>query len=213
MRTSKSVGPTAPRPYRMQRRAAQVDDTRQRITEAAMKLHTTVGPSRASIAAIAEKAGVTRLTVYRHFSDAEQIFAACMGHWAALHPAPDIEAWRAIDNLEERARRALTELYAWYAEAGHELLPIRRDWEFVPPGAAARAAAASQERAEAIVGREGDAATSEGRQLRVVATHIARLETWHSLVGEQRLTHEEAVDAGVIWILAVGRGTGRIGSG
>ena len=206
MRTSKLFEPAAPRPYRMQRRAAQVDDTRQRITEAAMKLHTTVGPSRASIAAIAEEAGVTRLTVYRHFGDAEQIFAACMGHWAALHPAPDIEAWRSIDDLEERARRALTELYAWYAEAGHELLPIRRDWESVPPGAAARAAVASRERAEAIYGSAGTPATPRDRRLRAVVAHLARLETWQSLVGEQGLSNEEAVEAAVAWIRAARTG-------
>ena len=45
----------------MGRRAERVDETRERITEAAVRLHTTVGLSRASIAAIAEAAGVTSL--------------------------------------------------------------------------------------------------------------------------------------------------------
>ena len=65
----KQMRSTKSRPYRMQRRAAQVDETRLKITEAAVRLHTTVGPSQTSIAAVAEEAGVTRLTVYRHFAD------------------------------------------------------------------------------------------------------------------------------------------------
>src|SRR6476620_6177725 len=96
MRSSKSPDtdidkPT--RPYRMRRRAEHVDETTRRITEAAVKLHTTVGPSKASIAAIAEEAGVTRLTVYRHFGDAEAVFMACMAHHASLYPWPVSSAW------------------------------------------------------------------------------------------------------------------------
>src|SRR5665811_1687119 len=77
------------RPYRMKRRAEQVDETRQRITEAAVRLHTTVGPAHSSIAAVAEEAGVTRLTVYRHFADLDALFAACRAHWSAQNPRPD----------------------------------------------------------------------------------------------------------------------------
>ena len=72
---------TKTRPYRMRRRAEQVDETRLRITEAAVRLHTTVGPAHTSIAAIAEAAGVTRLTVYRHFADLDTLFEACTAHW------------------------------------------------------------------------------------------------------------------------------------
>ena len=83
MRSTKS------RPYRMTRRAALVDETRQRITEATARLHTTVGPANTSVASIAEEAGVTRLTVYRHFPDLEVLFQACRAHWRAENPPPD----------------------------------------------------------------------------------------------------------------------------
>ena len=53
----------------MRKRAEQVDQTHQRIVEAAVHLHGTVGPAATTIAGIAEQAGVTRLTVYRHFPD------------------------------------------------------------------------------------------------------------------------------------------------
>ena len=40
-----TIRSTKSRPYRMRRRAEQVDQTRLRITEAAVRLHTTVGPA------------------------------------------------------------------------------------------------------------------------------------------------------------------------
>ena len=123
---------TKSRPYRMRRRAEQVDQTRLRITEAAVRLHTTVGPSHTSIAAVAEEAGVTRLTVYRHFADLDAVFVACMAHWSARNPRPDTAAWTAIPNLERRARRAFGELYGWYRDHADELYPINRDAAAMP---------------------------------------------------------------------------------
>ena len=127
-RTTKSMrSAAARRPYRMRRRAELVDATRQRIIEAAVRLHTTVGPANASIAAIAEEAGVTRLTVYRHFADAEELFTACMAHHAALYPRPDPAAWATNPDLGDRARVALTGLYGWYVDHGADLVPLVRD--------------------------------------------------------------------------------------
>ena len=186
----------------MSRRAELVDHTRQRITEAAMRLHTTVGPSQASIAAIAEEAGVTRLTVYRHFRDQEELFSACMGHWATLHPAPDPAAWVAIPDLETRARQALNELYAWYGEVGDELHPIHRDITAVPLGAREAMRAGPLAMAEVIVGKDAPSG-ARGRRLRGVAGHLVSLGTWRSLVVEQGLTTQEAVGLGVDWLLAV----------
>ena len=111
------------RSYRMSRRASQVDETRLRITEAAVRLHTTVGPSETSFAAVAQAAGVTRLTLYRHFADRDELFAACMGHWRAQHPAPDVDAWRGPRSIEGRVRRAIGELYAWYTRTWRRPLP------------------------------------------------------------------------------------------
>src|SRR5260370_17643494 len=78
-----------PRPYRMRARAEQVSQTRQRIVDAAVQLHGTVGPAATTIAAIADLAGVTRLTVYRHFPDEAPLFEACSAHWVAHHRPPD----------------------------------------------------------------------------------------------------------------------------
>jgi AcrR family transcriptional regulator len=186
----------------MSRRAELVDQTRQRIAEAAMRLHTTVGPSHASIAAIAEEAGVTRLTVYRHFRDQDELFGACMGHWMTLHPAPDPTTWAAIPDLEARARHALAEVYAWYEEIGDQLYPIYRDIAVIPPQTRAVMDGRSLAMADAIIGRDGPSG-DRGRSLRGVAGHLVALGTWRSLVVEQGLTTQEAVSLGVDWLVAV----------
>ena len=67
------------RTYRLKRRAERQDETRHRIVEAAVALHTTVGPARTTVSAIAERAGVQRHTFYRHFPDERSLGLACSG--------------------------------------------------------------------------------------------------------------------------------------
>src|SRR5215467_379211 len=102
------------RPYRMKRRAELEEQTRRRITESAVALHEELGPALTSISAIAERAGVRRSTVYRHFPDETALFAACSSHWRATNPPPDPAIWEHIDDPGERSRTALRELYAFY---------------------------------------------------------------------------------------------------
>src|SRR6187401_3150494 len=102
------------RTYRMRQRAEREAQTRRRITESAVALHEEVGPARTSISAIAERAGVRRSTVYRHFPDEAALFAACSSHWRAANPPPELAAWRAIADPDERLRVALRELYGHY---------------------------------------------------------------------------------------------------
>ena len=200
MRSTKS------RPYRMRRRAEQVDATRLRITEAAVRLHTTVGPARTSIAAVAEEAGVTRLTVYRHFADLDALFLACRAHWMAQDPPPDAGAWRAIPDLETRALRAFGELYGWYSERGEELFPIVRDAASLPLSTLQARGAENDELAAALVA--GFAGPDEhGRSLRAVAGHLVDFMTWRSFVVGQGLDEEATVDVAVrILTMLVGAG-------
>ena len=184
------------RPYRMHRRAENVDETRLRITEAAVRLHTTVGPAATTIAGVAAEAGVTRPTVYRHFPDLDTLFVACSGHWTLRHPAPDPEAWRAIPGLEERARAALRELYGWYRTVGEDLYPIHRDVAALPASAQAALRAGNARMAEAIV--NGHAGPDRaGRRLRAAAGHAVNLLTWRSLTLEGGLDDADAVELAV----------------
>lgn len=103
-----------------------------RITESAIELHSSLGPSLTTMAAVAERAGVQRSTLYRHFPDEEALFAACSAHWYASHPLPDAMRWVEIADPDERLLTALTELYAWYRETGTMLDALIRDETLVP---------------------------------------------------------------------------------
>jgi AcrR family transcriptional regulator len=120
------------RRYEKRARAAQEEATRQRITEAAVELHSTVGPSRTTIAAIADRAGVRRATVYRHFPDERALLQACSGHVAATNPPPDPAVWSHVADPEARLRVALDALYDFYERSEQLLANIVRDVEKMP---------------------------------------------------------------------------------
>src|SRR5688572_32100032 len=120
------------RPYRKQRRADLEEQTRMRITESAVALHQELGPARTSISAVAERAGVRRSTVYRHFPDEEALFGACSSHWRAANPPPDPRAWAAIEDPRERTETALRELYAFYGRTQAMYRSLLRDEPLVP---------------------------------------------------------------------------------
>ena len=187
----------------MRRRAEQVDETRQRITEATVRLHTTVGPANASIAAVAEEAGVTRLTVYRHFADLDELFVACRAHWISRNPPPDATAWRLIVDLGSRAETAFGQLYGWYREHGDELYPIYRDADSMPLTAQRATAVENGQLADALVAGYVDAEpATRGRMLRAVAGHLVGYWTWRSLAVEQGLGAQASVSVAVRLLLA-----------
>ena len=189
------------RSYELKRRAERQDETRQRIVEAAVALHSTVGPARTTVAAVAERAGVTRPTVYAHFPDAESLFRACSGHVREAVPPPDPEPWRAIAEPSERLRRALDELYAYYARLESLLDNVQRDAPLLPivrevGGYRLR----HLERVREVV---LDAWPARGRaqeRLTRAIGHALDFRTWQSLVRGQGCTPAEA--AGLMVALA-----------
>jgi AcrR family transcriptional regulator len=183
------------RRYRKRRRAEQEGETRRRITEAAVQLHGTVGPAKTTVSGIAREAGVQRATVYRHFPDEEAIYAACTSHYDALHPPPEVERWAGLADPKERLRVALREVYAFYAETQQMLESTGRDIDRVPAvrkAAAAMGAYLEEARSVLLRGRR------EGRRARgrvsAAIGHALAFPTWRSLVREQGLGDEEAVE-------------------
>ena len=120
------------RKYELKKRAERLVETRRRITEATIELHRTVGPAATQVNEVARRAGVQRMTVYNHFPDEASLFAACSAHWRALHPAPDLAAWRAVDDSGTRLRLGLRELYAWYRETEPMTANVLRDAQILP---------------------------------------------------------------------------------
>lgn len=107
---------TQKRRYELKARAEAQEATRARIAAAAAALHEEVGVARTTVADIARRAGVQRLTVYNHFPDLQRLLPACSAHWQAEHPRPDLEPAFALEYPSERLREVLTLLYGWYRE-------------------------------------------------------------------------------------------------
>jgi AcrR family transcriptional regulator len=123
---------TPKRRYEKRARAANEQATRMRIIEAAIDLHGSVGPARTSISAIADRAGVRRATVYRHFPDERSLFLGCSGTNAERNPAPDPATWASIPDPAARLAAALDAIYAWYERVEPMLSAVMRDIDAVP---------------------------------------------------------------------------------
>ncbi len=183
------------RPYRKKLRAELEEQTRLRITESAVKLHGTLGPSRTSMSAIAEDAGVRRSTLYRHFPDEVAVFAACSAHWASANPPPDLGAWAAIEDPEERLATALRELYAYYRSGESMLANLHRDEALVPTVKqffSAYHGFIAATRDELMRGR-GVRGKARTRVLAAIG-HALAFATWRSLAREQELDDTEAAE-------------------
>jgi AcrR family transcriptional regulator len=182
------------RPYRMKVRAELQEETRRRITESAVELHGTLGPSRTSMSAVAEHAGLPRSTLYRHFPDEAALFVACAGHWAMQHPLPDLEAWAAMRDPDARLRLALEELYAYYDGAEPMLANILRDLEVVEAVRTQFAPFVGYMQAAQdtlMTGRRGRGRAAA--RTRAAIGHALAFTTWRSLVREQGCSRSDAV--------------------
>jgi AcrR family transcriptional regulator len=102
------------------------------VTGATVELHRTVGPAATHINEVARRAGVQRMTVSNHFPDETSLLAACSAHWRALHPTPELAAWRAVEDPGARLRVGLRELYAWFRETEPMTANVLRDAELLP---------------------------------------------------------------------------------
>jgi AcrR family transcriptional regulator len=105
-----------PRPYVKRTRAEREAATRRRIIDATIELHQALGGPATTITAIAARAQVSRVTVYRHFPDERALLAACTGTYLQEHRPPDPGAWANVPEVQTRLRLALGELYPFYRQ-------------------------------------------------------------------------------------------------
>jgi AcrR family transcriptional regulator len=165
----------------MRRRLARVGETRERITAAAFDLHATIGPSRTTISAIAQHAGVQRHTVYHHFPDLDSLYEACTAHGMRVSGIPQPTDWAAIEDPEARLVRGLSDLFAYYRANERMLATILGD-------AAATEAPAEPDLFDRHMARltetlvEGWDCRDDSRPILVaVITHAMGFGTWRSL--------------------------------
>jgi AcrR family transcriptional regulator len=185
----------ATRKYTKKRRAEQESETRRRIVEAVYSLHGEIGPARTTIKAIAERAGVERLTVYRHFADEREILAACGAHFQAELPPPDPAAWAAVTDAAARLRAALLAFYDYYRRAEKMLAKVYRDAAELPALAAELApfgrfvdAVREDLQARWVAGDGADA------RLAAAIGHALRFDTWRSLAHVEGLDDARAAE-------------------
>ena len=179
------------RSYNLKRRAQSQDRTRQRIVEATIQLHEAIGPAATTVSQIAERAGVGRVTVYRHFPDELTLARACSGRYFERHPAPDPGAWRAIADPAERLACGLRETYAYHRATEQMIAHVLADARDHPVVAPYH----EHWRHATDVLLEPWRARGRGRALLRAGIALAlSFDTWRTLAREQGLTDDQAVE-------------------
>ncbi|MDQ4044241.1 MAG: TetR/AcrR family transcriptional regulator [Chloroflexota bacterium] len=192
------------RKYELQRRAERQEETRRRIAAATAELHEEVGPANTTISAVAARAGVERVTVYRHFPDEADLLRACQQHFLTAHPPPNPDPWLAISDPEQRLRSALQALYAYFRETEAMTANVLRDASSMPVlaevlGEMSRYVSSIR---EMLALGWPDSAPDAGMLIAAIG-HAIDFETWRSLVRRQGLTDERAIEVMVKMVRSV----------
>ena len=180
------------REYHLKERAEQQAETRRRIIEAVVALHEEVGPARTTVVEIADRAQVSRPTVYSHFPDERSLITACSQHWSLANPRPDTATWKQIADPRMRLRTALEQLYDYYSPRERMLANVIRDSELIPSLSEAlqhTMGPYSQAAAEAL---QTGTRQRDGRKQLAVLKLALHFHTWQTLIRSGGLTNKEA---------------------
>ena len=199
---SEQIGSTKIRPYRKVKRAEDEERTRAAIVDAAEALHAELGPARATISAIAERAKVTRATVYRHFPDDESLFMACSRQWLSRQQLPDPNAWDVHEDPFDLLHTGLTDIYRYYQDGEAMLTSVVRDASAVPlrvqEGRLAREREWRERLTRSLPGRRR-------KTVQAAVAHAMSFGTWRSLCVDLRLSNVSAVNLMVAMTAATAR--------
>ena len=177
------------RTYTLKKRAAQQAETRRRIVEAAVELHSSLGPAATTLSMIAERAGVQRHTLYAHFPDERGLFMACSGLVHERDPLPEAASWRGIADRTERLTAALSAIYAWYERNASLMACVMRDVEHHAPTQEVVAV-----RIAPVVAGWHEVLGAKLNARRRAVLHVAlSFFTWRTLVRDGGLTPRVAV--------------------
>ena len=156
-------------------------ETRSRILEATIALTFEKGPLATTMGEIAQRAGVERVTLYRHFGDERALHRAagllCMERYPPPSDAPLFE----IRDPRRRTVRALTALYAHWERMAPLVRPILRDADIAPQ----RFSLELRDRYVEVIRRAVLAAfpapTRRRAELHEAVRHAFEFRTWDSL--------------------------------
>ena len=190
--------------YKLKKRAERQEETRLRIARATLELHETVGPALTTRSAIAERAGVSRPTVYSHFPDELSLAKACSSLELSDNPLPDPRPWQEIVDPEERMRVALAELYAYFRRREGLWANLLRDQEMLhikdTPDARETddetkdPIFAHWERMKVTLARGWGSAEGRPQPLLGAIGLALDFQTWRTMARQQGLNDEQAIE-------------------
>lgn len=189
------------RAYQLRSRAESQKQTRRRIVEAAVALHQAIGPLATSVSELARRAGVTRLTVYRHFPGEEELLAACTGLFLSRHPPPDLDRWARLSDPWRRLERSLPEIYAWWRCVAPMARSVLRDAQRAP----GRIGAGFARWMARVDGLLAEGFAPQGPLLRAALRHAVRFDTWDALTDSGALPDEAAAALALALVRAAAR--------
>lgn len=183
-----------PRKLELKARAERQAQTRLRIVEAAVELHTTIGPVRTTISAIADRAGVQRQTVYAHFPNERLLFESCTAHGRKLFPPPNVLAWKEISDPNQRVLVALGELYPYFRRTAGGWAAILRDAEVEPLVLefAEKGRLAYLQTARDVLADGWKVRGTRLQLLRATLALVVDFRTWETLAAKQGLDDQQA---------------------
>jgi len=188
--------------YNLKKRAERQQETRLRIARATLELHEILGPALTTRSAIAQRAGVTRPTVYSHFPDDLTLGKACSSLEMSDNPLPDPEPWAEIPDPERRLRKALGDLYSYFRRRERLWANVLRDQEMLLDDPEALEADAEimepiflhWERMRETLAAGWGSADAYPR-LRLGAIGLALdFQTWRAMARTQGLSDEQAIE-------------------
>jgi AcrR family transcriptional regulator len=179
------------RTYTLRKRAEQQAETRQRIVEAAVELHGSVGPAATTVSMVADRAGVQRHTFYAYFPDERSLLTACSGLVQDRDPPPDPAAWRRIADRRRRLSTGLGVIYDYYKRNAALFSCVLRDAEYhaLTREITELRYGPSKANWETVLGADLSA-----RQRSVLVLALS-FYTWRTLAGEAGLEQAGAVEA------------------
>lgn len=198
MAANEESAPETRRPYEKRRRAEHERATHRKILDAALSVIAESGAAALTISAVARRAGVQRLTVYRHFPD-DSLLDACASLQAERHPLPDPAEWAAIADPERRLRKALRRIYSHYRESAGYLAAIH---------GAGNSTILPDDYLESVVATVIAGWKVRGKHealLDATLQHVIRFETWRSLTTDGGLDDRAGARLATRWVRAIAR--------
>lgn len=199
------VYPMKKRKYELRRRAQSQEKTRRKIVDATVELHEKLGPRATTISAIAEQAGVQRLTVYRHFPDDTALFGACSSQWFGDHPLPDPAIWRTPPDWRSRCQAGLAALFAYYRRNTGMLASVMRDADLPAMQAPMQGFSDYYRQMHADLLGAAEPALAGRKDFAETILHALSFATWQSLAAS--FSDDEMVALVMIWLEGVATNT------